>query len=76
MRTVIGEREPATLRAGGPLANGVSLNRHGKRLSLNYRLVGVGGETYRLLQQDPARPPEFVIYRGDKKIASGKFEFG
>jgi hypothetical protein len=36
----------------------------------------VGGETYQTARQDRFKPPEFAIYKGAKKIASGKFEYG
>jgi hypothetical protein len=49
--------------------------RRGTYLALNYRLTGVGGG-YQLVNQDRSHPPEFTVYQGDKKIASGKFEFG
>jgi hypothetical protein len=71
----VNEKGPAVLTAGGPLTNSVSITRHGRMLSLNYRLVGVGG-TYQLVNQDRSHPPEFTIYQGDKKVKSGKFEFG
>jgi hypothetical protein len=41
-----------------------------------YQLVGAGGEAYQLANQDRSHPPEFAVFKGDKKIASGKFEFG
>lgn len=66
----------AVLATGGPLTNSVSVNRRGRSLSLSYRLIGVDGETYQLEPQDRSHPPEFAVYRGDKQIASGKFEFG
>jgi hypothetical protein len=69
-------KTPAVLDAGGPLTNSVTASRHGQDLRLDYRLVGAGGETYQLVKQDRSQPPEFAIYRGDKRIASGKFEFG
>jgi hypothetical protein len=72
---IVSENKPAVLTAGGPLTNSVSLNRHGKNLVLNYQLVGAGG-AYQLANQDRSHPPEFTIYQGDKKVASGKFEFG
>ena len=80
--TMISERTPALLRVGGPLTNSVSVNRRGKILLLNYELVGAGGVlvgaggAYQLVNPDRLHPPEFVIYQGDKKVASGKFEFG
>jgi hypothetical protein len=71
----ISEQAPAVLKAGGPLTNSVSISRRGKNLSLNYKLIGLGG-AYQLVSQDRAHPPEFTIFQGDKKVASGKFEFG
>ena len=38
--------------------------------------VGADGGAYHLAQQDRSSPPEFVVYRGGKKVQSGKFEFG
>jgi len=69
------DQRPAVLAAGGPLTNLVSVSRRGRNLALNYELVGAGGE-YQMVSQDRAHPPEFTIYQADKKIASGKFEFG
>jgi len=72
----IDARRPNSLTVGGPLTNAISVVRNGAVLSLGYRLVGAGGETYQLTSQDRLHPPEFVVYKGDRKIASGKFEFG
>jgi hypothetical protein len=72
----VNDKTPAVLNVGGPLTNSVIASRHGQDLRLDYRLVGTGGETYQLANQDRSKPPEFAIYKGDKKIASGKFEFG
>ena len=71
----VNEKTPALLMAGGPLTNSASITRQGRNLSLNYQLVGVGG-AYQLSSQDRSHPPEFTVYQGDKKVASGKFEFG
>lgn len=73
---LINATTPTTLVLGGPLTNSVTLTRQGRRLNMNYQLVGADGGSYRLAQQDRSRPPEFVVYRGGKKVASGKFEFG
>jgi hypothetical protein len=54
----------------------VSISRHGKSLRFNYQLLGAGGEVYQLARVDRSQPPEFAVYRGDRQIASGKFEFG
>ncbi len=74
-RLVISEQKPLVLPVGGPLTNSVSVSRQGRKLSLNYQLAGAGG-TYELGKVDREHPPEFAIYQGDRKIASGKFEFG
>lgn len=71
----ISEKTPALLTVGGPLTNSVSIRRQGKKLALNYQLVGAGG-AYQMVNQDRSHPPEFAVYQGDKKVASGKFEFG
>ncbi len=75
-RISVADKTPAVLNVGGPLTNSVIASRHGQDLRLDYRLVGSGGETYQLANQNRSKPPEFAIYKGNKKIASGKFEFG
>ena len=75
-RVSVDGKTPLVLNVGGPLTNSVIASRHGQDLRLDYRLVGAGGETYQLANRDRSRPPAFAIYQGDKKIASGKFEFG
>jgi hypothetical protein len=74
-RITVAEKAPVVLLAGGPLTNSVDVMRRGKYLALNYRLTGAGG-SYQLVNQDRSHPPEFTVYQGDKKISSGKFEFG
>lgn len=68
----------AVLRAGGPLTNSVTLGRRGRSLTLNYQLLGANGELYALPGE--RKEPEFAIYRpgkdGDKKLATGQFQFG
>jgi len=43
---------------------------------MGHELKGADGGSYRLAQPDRARPPEFTVYHGDKKVLRGKFEFG
>ncbi len=74
-QVMVSEQAPAVLTAGGPLTNSVAVSRRGKDLSLSYQLVGAGG-VYQMMKQDRTHPPEFTVYRGDKKLASGKFQFG
>ncbi len=73
-RLVVASDEPATLKMGGPLKQTVKVNRQGRLLVMNYELLGVGGEQY--TGGNSGDPPTFTVYRGDKEIASDKFEFG
>jgi hypothetical protein len=75
-RISVDDKTPAVLAIGGPLTNSVLASRHGQDLRMDYRLIGAGGMTYRMANQDHSHPPEFAVSKGDKKIASGKFEFG
>jgi hypothetical protein len=75
-RITVNDKAPAVLNAGGPLTNSVTATRQGRNLSLTYRLSGAGGATYQLANQDRSKPPEFAIFKGDQKVASGKFAFG
>ena len=70
----VGEDEPAVLKAGAPLKQIVKAKREGRVLSLDYQLSGIGGESY--ARDDRSKPPTFTVYKGDKKIASGTFEYG
>ena len=70
----VAEDKPAVLKVGAPLKQTVKAQRQGKFLVLNYKLLGVGGEIY--TGRDRSKPPTFTVYKGDKEIASDKFEFG
>jgi hypothetical protein len=77
-RITVSDKAPTLLAIGGPLTNTVIATRHGRNLRLDYQLVGAGGETYELdvLDRDYREQPQFAVYKGDRQIASGKFEFG
>jgi hypothetical protein len=64
---------PAVLTAGGPLEQSIGVNRRGRILALSYNLHGVGGEAY--VPQSVAKA-RFTVYRGNKAIATGDFEYG
>jgi hypothetical protein len=72
----VSEDAAVTLAVGGPLTNSVAVNRRGRTLVFSYQLVGAGNEVYNLTRAGPRQPPEFAVFEGDRKIASGKFEFG
>jgi hypothetical protein len=67
--------KPVVLTTGGPLTNSVSVSSRGRHLVMGYQLLGQGG-VYQLANQDRSHPPEFTVYQGDKKLTSGRFEFG
>ena len=69
----VGPGAPAIVKAGGPLRQVVKAQRRGQLLVMDYQLTGAGGEWYRV---SGGYRPAFSVYKGDKKIASGKFEFG
>ena len=74
-RITISPDQPAVLKAGGPLRPAVRTERRGRVLVLNYELVGIGSEKYRPVPT-PQGPPSFTIYKGDRAIASGQFQYG
>lgn len=74
-RFEINEGKPASLKVGGPLKQTISAKRQGRMLELSYGLVGIGGETYNAVRNANNRPA-FAIYKGDREIAKGDFEFG
>jgi len=70
----IAEDKSAVLKFGAPLKQTVKAQRQGSVLVLNYELIGIGGEIY--TDSNRNKPPTFTVYKGDKEIASDKFEFG
>jgi len=73
-RVTVAQDKPVVLKFGAPLKQTVKAQRRGRILALNYELLGVGGEMY--VSANRSKPPTFTVYKGDKEIASGKFEFG
>jgi len=70
----IAEDKSAVLKVGAPIKPTVKAQRQGSVLVLNYELLGIGGEIY--TDSNRNKPPTFTVYKGDKEIASDKFEFG
>lgn len=69
------EEKPTTFKIGAPLKQTVKIERQGSILMLNYELKGIGGETYYSVVNRGKRP-RFTVFKGDKEIGSGRFEFG
>ena len=67
-------QEPATL-SGQSLPSMITVERHGPLLVLTYGSKSAGGG---LMSNVDSRsePPGFVVYQGQRPIATGKFEFG
>jgi hypothetical protein len=65
---------PQQLKVGAPLRPSVKVARWGRFLTLDYQLLDAGGRAYRSGQ--PANRPRFTVYRGDREIGSGSFEYG
>ena len=70
----VAKGKPAVLKVGAPLKQTLKVKRRGKALVLDYKLLGLGGEIYS--NQDRSKPPSFAVYKGDKEIASDKFQYG
>jgi hypothetical protein len=68
--------EPTIIKAGGALINSVSVQRNGSVLTFGYKLVDAIGNEYGSLQGSRDNPPGFVVYKGDKQVGSGTFEYG
>jgi len=72
---IVAADTPGTLKVGGPLTQRVKVHRSGNTLRLDHEgLTGIGGEAYGADRQ--GSPPSFVVYKGDKKVAAGTFEYG
>jgi len=64
--------ETVELKVGAPLTQSITVAREGKMFRLRYELKGVGGEAYTMTDH----PPGFAVYKGDRKVGGGTFEFG
>jgi hypothetical protein len=69
-------RRPASLVAGGPLTNSVVVKSQDRTLQLNYRLLAADGREYKLPRRDDKHPPEFAVFQGTNRLATGKFQYG
>lgn len=70
----IEENKQAAIRAGAPLKQVIETARRGKFLILNYKLIGIDGQNY--IRTNIDKKPEFSVYKGNKLIGSGKFQYG
>ena len=69
------ESKPVVFEVGAPLKQTVKIERQGSILVFNYELTGIGGETYTGASSRSKRPT-FRVFKGDKEVAAGEFEFG
>jgi len=75
-RVRLDEQRPAVLALGGPLTNSVSLGSRDGALAINYKLLGVNNVSYRLARPDYDHPPQFAVFQGTNRLASGNFRYG
>ncbi len=66
--------EPHTLRIGAPLRPSVEVDRQGRILKLDYKLLDAAGRQY--LPQSLEGRPSFAVFNGDRQVGSGRFEYG
>jgi hypothetical protein len=75
-RIIIEAKRTASLTAGGPLTNSVDVKSAAGSLELNYKLVGADGRSYQLPRPDYNHPPEYAVFQGTNRLATGKFQYG
>ena len=71
---VLSPDKPCRLKCGAPLAPTVTVKRAGRLLTMDYQLLDAAGREYQESGRD--NPPSFAVYRGDRQIGSGTFEYG
>jgi hypothetical protein len=71
---------PHQLKVGAPLTPSVKVARRGRFLMLDYQLLDAGGRAYRggasVNRPRSISRPRFTVYRGEREIGSGSFEYG
>ncbi len=70
----IKEGQATVLQLGAPLSQTVNVSRRGNSLVLNYKLQGIGGESY--FPDERGSAPKCAIYQGGKEIANCSFKYG
>ena len=75
-KVVADEQRPANLVAGGPLTNSVEGKPQGDALWLRYQLLGADRGVYQFPRPDRQHPPEFAVFQGTNRLATGKFQYG
>jgi hypothetical protein len=74
-RVLVTPDEPGQLQAGAPLESELTFTRSGKILMLDYKLLDAAGRDFSR-SGAALGPPRFVVYKGDREIGSGTFEYG
>jgi hypothetical protein len=73
---IVNDGKTTVFDVGGPLHNSIQADRTGRTLRLIYRLTGAGGLPVQRVGQTNSPPPTFAIYQGDRRLATGTFEYG
>jgi hypothetical protein len=62
------------LNIGAPLTPKIEVSRSGRILELDYALLDAGGRRYS--RSGRTDPPQFAVFKGDRKVGSGTFRYG
>lgn len=66
----------AKYKAAAPLNHTVKITRTGSTLKLDYELIGADGKKYSLWDIHDRSRPTFSVYKNNRKVGGGTFEFG
>jgi hypothetical protein len=58
------------------LTNSVEGKPQGDALWLRYQLLGADRGVYQFPRPDRQHPPEFAVFQGTNRLATGKFQYG
>ena len=72
----VDDKARAVLNRGGPLTNSAVAHRQGQIWLWIIAALAAAVDTLQLAGQDRTKPPSFAVYKGDKQLGSGDFEFG
>jgi len=72
---VWGQEPPDSGDREAQFTHTVKVNRQGRTLILRYVLLDPAGQEQDLREMTQ-EPPRFTVYQGEKKLATGQFEFG
>ncbi len=73
---VVRPGEATEVVVGAPLTPTIKIQRQGRVLVLDYRLLDASGGNYRRSSTNLDNSPTFTVYGGDREVGSGTFRYG